>query len=367
MMPGKAVMQGGKRDEIIDAALKLFFERGYEATTVRMIQRAVGSEVSLFYYYFRNKDDLFDKVLDRFFSQYEADFARIVARGRRNPCRAMEDFFEYMEAETIKFRRQYAANMHRTIRWAIREHSLTLIEPHLREIVAIQSEYYGVRPALEPDVAALYLTHGVGSAILHADQDKYFDLRDEIKRGTSLIMAMPAEDQELRIPCPARPEDIPRWMDLLETVREDFPGLDRDAHRRILADRASRGEAWVIHNGRELAAAMVFSHERTELEFLAVRPDFRRRGLAGRLVETMAAGFPVGTVVTVTTFREDDPRGAAARGFYRRLGFDPGALVTLFGYPCQTLTLTVADGTPVPPHPPTSGRTHSTKEVPHGI
>ncbi len=101
MMPGKTVMQGGKRDEIIDAALKLFFERGYEATTVRMIQRAVGSEVGLFYYYFKNKDDLFDKVWGRVFARCEGGFARSGARGRRSPCRGREDCFEYMEAETI--------------------------------------------------------------------------------------------------------------------------------------------------------------------------------------------------------------------------------------------------------------------------
>ena len=41
-MARKAVLEGGKRDEIIDAATELFFENGYEATSVRMIMDKVG-------------------------------------------------------------------------------------------------------------------------------------------------------------------------------------------------------------------------------------------------------------------------------------------------------------------------------------
>ena len=36
-MSRKAVTDGGKRDEIINAALNLFFEQGYEGTSVRSI------------------------------------------------------------------------------------------------------------------------------------------------------------------------------------------------------------------------------------------------------------------------------------------------------------------------------------------
>lgn len=44
-MPKKAVLEGGKRDEIIYAAMELFFEKGYDATSVRMILDKVGGEV----------------------------------------------------------------------------------------------------------------------------------------------------------------------------------------------------------------------------------------------------------------------------------------------------------------------------------
>lgn len=85
----------------------------------------------------------------------------------------------------------------------------------------------GVAPALAPNVAALYLTYGVGSPILYEDSDAYVNERAEVKKGVSLLMGMPADDQELRIPYLAVAEDIPSWIELLETVRKISPVLTR--------------------------------------------------------------------------------------------------------------------------------------------
>lgn len=346
-MTRKAATDGGKYEAIISAAYQCFFEKGFDGTSVRSIMKRAGGEVGLFYYYFDNKDAVFDKVLDRFFSQYEADFSALVTHGRRNPCRLMQDFFEYMERETAKFREKYADNLHRTVRWAIREHTLTIIEPYLRQVVEIQSAYYGVPPALSPEVAALYLTHGVGSAILHEDNAKYIHDRTEIKKGTSLIMGMPAEGQELRTPYPVETADIPGCMTLAEHVKDSFPGWEKTEFRVGLTDAVARGEAWMFRENKTVAALLLYSKGKRELAYLAVSPDYRRGGLAARLVETAAAQFPVGTLLSVTTYREGDPQGAAAWAFYKALGFAEGELTEAFGTPCQTLTLTVPDGTPI--------------------
>ena len=318
-------------------------EQGFDGTSVRTIMKLAGAEIGLFYYYFKNKDDAFDQVLDRFFSGYEADFARIVRHGRRNPCRVMEEFFEYMERETAAFRENYAGKMHRTVRWAIREHTLTLIEPYLRQVVEIQSAYYGVQPPISAEVAALYLTHGVGSAILHEDSETYFKNRGDIKRGISLLMGVSMEEQPLRIPEPATAQDIPAWMALVSATRECFPGLEDTEYKKQLAERIERGEAWLFRNGAEIAAALLFSKERRELDFLAVLPEYRRRGLAQKLVETAAAQLPVGAALSVVTFREGDPMGAEAHAFYEAIGFAPAEELTVFDYPCRRLTVTVPD------------------------
>jgi len=46
------------RERILDVALDLFRERGYEATTMRMIAKAAGVSLGNSYYYFPSKDHL---------------------------------------------------------------------------------------------------------------------------------------------------------------------------------------------------------------------------------------------------------------------------------------------------------------------
>ncbi len=47
----------------------------------------------------------------------------------------------------------------------------------------------------------------------------------------------------------------------------------------------------------------------------------------------------VGKDITVTTYRESDANGIAARAFYKRLGFSKGKLTEEFGYPVQEFVL----------------------------
>jgi AcrR family transcriptional regulator len=47
-----------RREEIIDAAVSLFCEKGYEGTTIRDIARAVGVTEGLLYHYFAGKAEL---------------------------------------------------------------------------------------------------------------------------------------------------------------------------------------------------------------------------------------------------------------------------------------------------------------------
>src|SRR5882672_4589235 len=53
-------------DRIIAAAMELFHQQGYQATSVdQVLQRALANSGSL-YYHFRNKEDLLLGVLDRY-------------------------------------------------------------------------------------------------------------------------------------------------------------------------------------------------------------------------------------------------------------------------------------------------------------
>ena len=60
------------RSSIIDAALRLFRERGYDATTMRAIATEAGVSVGNAYYYFESKEQLIQGFYDRAQTEHEA-------------------------------------------------------------------------------------------------------------------------------------------------------------------------------------------------------------------------------------------------------------------------------------------------------
>ncbi|MFL5516368.1 MAG: TetR/AcrR family transcriptional regulator [Gemmatimonadales bacterium] len=53
------------RDQILDAAERLFAEQGFARTTIKQIGRAAGVNSALLYYYFADKEELYQEVLRR--------------------------------------------------------------------------------------------------------------------------------------------------------------------------------------------------------------------------------------------------------------------------------------------------------------
>ena len=130
---------------------------------------------------------------------------------------------------------------------------------------------------------------------------------------------------------------------MVAVVRDEFPGLDTgerwDSYRRTVAKNINRGTALCVKRGAEVVGLLLFSYNSRCLSCLAVHPGHRRLGIASAMIERMLAQFPPGVDITVTTFCEDDPKGAAPRALYRRFGFEPGELVSEFGYPHQRFLL----------------------------
>ncbi|MDO5416259.1 MAG: GNAT family N-acetyltransferase [Lachnospiraceae bacterium] len=333
-MARKAAADGGKREQIAAAALECFLEKGYDGTSVRSIMKKAGGEIGLFYYYFQSKDDVFEKALELFFSGYQRDFAEIADSVYRDPFRALTRFFKYMQEETIRFRERYADKIHRTVRWAIRERTLTIVTPYIREILGVVAEL-GARLPLDIDVAAVMLAHGVGSMILHEDSCWMENRIVEVKKAVHLILGTSLEQAELLFPVYPDKEEAASIADLAQAMQEYYPGFEREDFVQQIAEKLEKKEVLAIRYQGSIGGCIAFSHERREIDFLAVRPDCRKRGVAMHLLITAMAEFPADTELSVVTYREGDPLGAAARCLYRKLGFREGELLTAFGYPCQ--------------------------------
>ena len=192
-MARKQMIEGGTKNRIREVGGRQIFEHGYDGTSVRGIMLEVGGEVGLFYYYYKTKDELFTDVLDHFFEPYRKDLEALVAEAKEKPYRALLRFFSYIKREVRAFRAKYEGNMHRTVRWAIREQTLTVIEPYIEDIIRTLMTC-GAKPTMDPHTMAIFLAHGLGSCILHEDADWVDEATDNMRRTVNLIMGLSEEE-----------------------------------------------------------------------------------------------------------------------------------------------------------------------------
>ena len=68
-----------RRTELVDAASRVFTEKGYAATTVSDITREAGTAHGTFYVYFRGKEDIFDAAAQHYVTQIFQTVADIAA------------------------------------------------------------------------------------------------------------------------------------------------------------------------------------------------------------------------------------------------------------------------------------------------
>ena len=65
-MPARVLKEYDERkNELLDAAQRLFIEQGYESTSVNAIIDSVGVAKGTFYHYFKSKSDLLDSLVER--------------------------------------------------------------------------------------------------------------------------------------------------------------------------------------------------------------------------------------------------------------------------------------------------------------
>lgn len=178
-MARKAVLQGGKRDEIINVATKQFFEKGYEETSIRSILNDVGGEVGMFYHYFKSKDELFQVVVERFFHQYQEHFYKIVEM-----CTDKEEFVEKMLKFYLDSMKQFghvSDNLHWTIMYSLSVRTIKSLLPAIEEIIK-KVGYHIDRPI---DIATSQFLYSL-SATLHSESFAGMSFEDQKKELLAL-------------------------------------------------------------------------------------------------------------------------------------------------------------------------------------
>jgi AcrR family transcriptional regulator len=197
-MSRKRVLTGGKKDELISTALKLFMENGYENTSVRMILNAVNGEVGMFYHYFKSKDELFEAAIGLYFCQYSERFGEIVKDTSLTISEQLEQIFLLFKATSEKYlSMNQSRGLHWTVELALREKALMELEPHIA-IILQNAITAGImeQQNVPLDTLAAFIVHGV-AGIVHHEEIKEITPELFVKKKMDIISLIAAI---LRIP-----------------------------------------------------------------------------------------------------------------------------------------------------------------------
>lgn len=138
-------------------------------------------------------------------------------------------------------------------------------------------------------------------------------------------------------------ENLESWMELIDVVRWNFPGLgsqeEVDAYRKTVVKNMNRQSAICAMDENKVVGFLLFSTKYNMLCHMAVHPDYRRKKIASRMIELMLQNLDRSKDIIVTTFREDDEKGSAPRSLYKSFGFEESELCYDMNYPEQKFIL----------------------------
>ena len=138
-------------------------------------------------------------------------------------------------------------------------------------------------------------------------------------------------------------EDIEPWMKLVQAVRTNFPGLETlesiNEHKCTVLKCMKDQRAICIKDLENIVGVLLVSKNHNIISFLAVLPEYRKQGIASKLLSTALENLDRTKNITVSTFRESDPKGIAPRELYKKFGFVEAELIEEFGYPNQRFIL----------------------------
>ncbi|UCD38250.1 MAG: TetR/AcrR family transcriptional regulator [Fidelibacterota bacterium] len=141
-MPRTSKEYNARRQEFLDTAQQLFFQHGYEQTSVNMILDQVGVAKGTFYHYFDSKEDLLNALTDRMVQQALNQLRPIVqdeqlsALDKLNKYFAGSRDFKTENKELIKaWMRVMYKDENIILRHKVRAHNIEIIVPELSKII----------------------------------------------------------------------------------------------------------------------------------------------------------------------------------------------------------------------------------------
>ena len=154
--PKMAKRKEAHRAKLLQIAIRLFGKQGYHATTVPRIVEESGSSTGSFYFYFRNKNDIFACALEAIGERIAGVLNKAMASARGDTISqmrvAVETFILYMAEHPDEARILIAESSGLSANLAKVRRSI--IASHCRSVEQALTSVSGSLPRLDPKVVA---------------------------------------------------------------------------------------------------------------------------------------------------------------------------------------------------------------------
>lgn len=164
--------RGETREKIIKAATKVFFEHGYEETSVRMIQEEANVVTGSFYHFFPSKELLFEAVIERFLAGYSERINAILEIEELGIAECMKAILKEMQnSASVYYEVLQGDKLHWTIQHALHnkviESIVASVQVKLEKVIS-EGKIISRLDADTMTLAAI-LIKGI-EAIIHSDK-----------------------------------------------------------------------------------------------------------------------------------------------------------------------------------------------------
>ena len=188
--------RGETREVIMKAATKVFFENGFEKSSVKMILSEANIVTGSFYHFFPSKEALFEAVVEEFLKDYAVRIKMILEDDTLSINQIMEGFFdEFARSAETYFNVLQADKLHWTVKCALHDMTIAAMTEPMTHALNRVLEEGSIKSKLDIDADTLARILLKGSEVLihsqkfdNGETQKMENLRNSLNDFWKLII-----------------------------------------------------------------------------------------------------------------------------------------------------------------------------------
>ena len=174
--------RGETREKILAAATRVFFEHGFEATSVKMILEEADVVTGSFYHFFPSKEILFEQVIERFLEEYSERVGDILGDENLSLDQTLDTILDELLVTLRTFYEVFDGNkLHWTVQCSLNAITTNaIVEPLSQFIARLKSKgEIEVLIDVDDDTLAKIIIRGSEAIVHSTDETKI--TKEELK------------------------------------------------------------------------------------------------------------------------------------------------------------------------------------------